>query len=269
MRCEDISDKLPDYLAGRSEPAERSAIESHLEGCPACRSETEGLASTWGLLGAIPAPSADSDAMRARLDAAIERERFAASRTPAQVPVSAFGRFLANHPLVTACAATLVLAVGVVLGRATDRAPAAPPDVAALHQELRDLKQMVTLSLMQQQSASERLRGVSFSNEVDGSGDEIVTALLDTLQHDTNVNVRLASIDALKRFAERDVVRHATLDALDTQRSPLVQMALIDFVVETEDRDALGALRKLSQAAPNQAVRSRAAWGINQLGVES
>jgi HEAT repeat protein len=174
-----------------------------------------------------------------------------------------------NHPLAAACAATLVLAVGVVLGRATDRAPAAPPEVAALHQELRDLKQMVTLSLMQQQSASERLRGVSFSNQVDGSGDEIVSALLDTLKHDTNVNVRLASVDALKRFAERDVVRRAAVDALDTQRSPLVQMALIDFVVETQDRGAVGALRKLSTAAPNETVRSRAAWGIKHLGVQS
>ena len=265
MRCEDISQKLPDYLAGRVEPAERVAIEQHLEGCAACLSETEGLASTWRLLGDIPAQAPDSPAMRARLDASIERERFAASRAPAPAP----RRFLVNNPLVTACAATLVLAVGMVLGRATERAPAAPPDVAALHQELRDLKQMVTLSLMQQQSASERLRGVSFSNQVDGSGDEIVTALLDTLKHDTNVNVRIASVDALKRFAERDVVRHAAVDALDTQRSPLVQMALIDFVVETRDRGAVGALRKLSAAAPNETVRNRAAWGIKHLGVES
>jgi anti-sigma factor RsiW len=265
MRCEDISQKLPDYLAGEVDPAERAAIEQHLEGCPACLSETEGLASTWRMLGDSPAPAPDSLAMRARLDASIERERFAASRTYDPAPQ----RFRWNHPLVAACAATLVLAVGVVLGRATERAPAAPAEVVALHQELRDLKQMVTLSLMQQQSASERLRGVSFSNQVDGSGNEIVTALLDTLKYDTNVNVRLASVDALKRFAERDVVRRAAVEALDTQRSPLVQMALIDFVVETQDRGATAALRKLSTAAPNETVRNRAAWGIQHLGVAS
>jgi len=265
MRCEDVSLKLSDYLAGRADTAERAAIEKHLEGCPACLSETEGLASLWRSLGEIPAPAPDSQGMRARIDAAIEHERFASNRTSAP----AQRRFLANHPLVAACAATLVLAVGVVLGRATERAPAATPEVAALHQELRDLKQMVTLSLMQQQSASERLRGVSFSNQVDGSGDEILAALLDTLKHDTNVNVRLASVDALKRFAERDVVRRAAVDALDTQRSPLVQMALIDFVVETQDRGAVGALRRLSESAANETVRTRAAWGIEHLGVES
>jgi hypothetical protein len=95
-----------------------------------------------------------------------------------------------------------------------------------------------------------------------------VTALIDTLRHDENVNVRLASIDALKRFAARDDVRHAALDALQTQRTPLVQMALIDFVVETQDRDAATALRRISADAQlDQTVRTRAAWGLEHLGV--
>ena len=261
MRCEDITEKLPDYLAGAVDEATRTSLEQHLESCPACLQEVEGLAATWSALGNLPAPPADSRAMRGRFMASIERERFA-QNTPRRASWW-------SNPLVSACAATLVLAIGVMLGRATERAPAAAPEVTALHQELRDLRQMVTLSLMQQQSASERLRGVSFSSSVDGSGNEIVTALLETLKHDSNVNVRLASVDALKRFAERDVVRRAAVDALDTQTSPLVQMALIDFVVETQDRNAGAALRKLSSDASNETVRSRAAWGVQHLGVQS
>ena len=91
--------------------------------------------------------------------------------------------------------------------------------------------------------------------------------VIDTLMHDANVNVRLASIDALKRFAERDGVRTAAIRALDTQTSPLVQMALIDFVVETQERGALDALRRLSRDdMANEAVRARAKWGIDHLG---
>ena len=266
MRCEDISDKLPDYLADPAGSAERAVIEQHLEGCAACRSEAEGLATTWRMLGDLPAPAPDSQAMRARIDASIERERFAASRSPAAAP----RRLQWNNPWLAACAASLVLAIGVLLGRSTESVPPASPEVAALHQELRDLRQMVALSLMQQQSASERLRGVGFSSSVDGPGDEIVAALLDALKHDANVNVRLASVDALQRFASRDVVRRAAIDALDTQNSPLVQMALIDFVVETQDRSAIGALRRISaDPASNETVRTRAAWGIEHLGVQS
>ena len=77
------------------------------------------------------------------------------------------------------------------------------------------MRQMLMLSLMQQQSATERLRGVSGSVQIDQPGAEIVRALLETLMHDPNVNVRLACVDALRRFSEQDVVRRGTVQALD------------------------------------------------------
>lgn len=170
------------------------------------------------------------------------------------------------QPLLQGCAALLLVLVGIQVGRGIKPAPTSSPEVHELSQEVRDLRQMVTLSLLQQQSASERLKGISWSSQLDRPGDEVVAALIDTLMHDANVNVRLASIDALKRFAERDVVQRAAIHALDTQKSPLVQMALIDFVVETQDRAALEALRKLSSDnTVDKTVRARAMWGIDHL----
>jgi hypothetical protein len=169
------------------------------------------------------------------------------------------------QPLLQGCAALLVLLVGIQVGRGIQPPPSS--EVHELSQEVRDLRQMVTLSLMQQQSASERLKGVSWSNQLDRPGDEVVTALIDTLMRDSNVNVRLASIDALKRFADREAVRAAAIRALGTQKSPLVQMALIDFVVETREHSALDTLRKLAMdSTVNEAVRTRAAWGVDHLG---
>jgi hypothetical protein len=179
-------------------------------------------------------------------------------------------RHRAMRPLLQAAAAAVLVVVGIQVGRQmsapASTAAATAPDVIALRDEVRDLRQMVTLSLMQQQSVTERLKGVSWSNQLDQPGNEVVSALIDTLMHDANVNVRLASIDALKRFATREVVRSAAVQALHTQSSPLVQMALIDFVVETQDREALDTLRKLSRDdQANEAVRARASWGIDHL----
>ncbi len=263
MRCEDISAELADYLAGTlTEPARRE-LEDHARSCQTCREELNAVTGMWQRLGDIPAESPSSPAMRARFDAMLsgyEREQARARITP----------WLRRHrrlrPLFQACAAALLLAAGIHVGRELAPPTLAPTDVSALREEVRDLRQMVTLSLMQQQSASERLKGVSWSNQLDRPGNEVVAALIDTLMHDANVNVRLASIDALKRFAEREVVRSAAIHALDTQTSPLVQMALIDFVVETQEREALGTLRRLSRDGMiNEAVRARATWGIDHL----
>jgi hypothetical protein len=272
MRCEDTPAQLADYLAGSLNDTERNALESHAQTCPACREELDRAAQMWQMLGDIPAERADSHAMRARfrsvLAGAIATEQKAVPAAPRDRIGAWIGRYFQAQPLLQGCAALLVLLIGIQVGRGTRPPPPTSPDVQQLSTEVRDLRQMVTLSLLQQQSASERLKGVSWSSQLDRPGDEVVTALIDTLMHDANVNVRLASIDALKRFADREAVKSAAVHALDTQRSPLVQMALIDFVVETQDHRAVEALRKLSRdSTVNEAVRARAMWGLDHLEI--
>jgi hypothetical protein len=81
------------------------------------------------------------------------------------------------------------------------------------------------------------------------------------------VNVRLAAIDALKPLAAREQVRRGAIDALPRQTSPLVQIALIDFIVEKSGREATDTLRQLSSDPMlDQAVRARAARGLQQIG---
>lgn len=208
----------------------------------------------WDMLADIPAPPADSVRMRARFDAALRAGR------PRRVWSTA-------RPWMQAAAAVILLASGMAIGRRTAPAPAPSPEIAVMRQELHDLREMVSLSLMQQQSASDRLKGVTWSSQLEQPGDTIVRALLDTLMHDPNVNVRLASIDALRRFAAQQSVRRGTVDALEMARSPLVQIALIDFMVETNAREAAPMLRRLAMDERlDDTVRKRAAWGARQLG---
>jgi hypothetical protein len=270
MRCEDCSTQRVDYLAGGLPIAGREAIERHVASCAACREALEALSVTWQRLGDIPAERPDSASMRARFDAMLAIHEHEQPEIASPARRTGLRLWLSRHhglqPLFQACAAVLLVVAGIQVGREITAPPPASPDLRELRNEVRDLRQMVTLSLMQQQSASERLKGVSWSNQLDRPGNEVVSALIDTLMHDANVNVRLASIDALRRFAEREVVRSAAIHALDTQPSPLVQMALIDFVVETQERGAVETLRRLSRDdAVNEAVRARAAWGINHL----
>jgi HEAT repeat protein len=167
-----------------------------------------------------------------------------------------------------AALAAALLVLGVLVGR---QMPAglqtSSEDIASLRRELQDVRQVAMLSLMQQQSASERLRGVSWSDRIDRPGEQVVDALLDTLMHDPNVNVRLASLDALARFADEQRVRRGAVEALGQTSSPLVQIALIDFVVDVREKASVQTLRQIAEdPALNEAVRARAAWGLQQLG---
>ena len=259
MRCEDAAAQIADYLDGTLSAEATGALERHAAECPRCRAELDGFEDTWRLLADVPPERTDSAAMRRRFTRMLDAHVLAEAASVA--PMRQGWRW---GPVAALSGAAAALVVGVAIGRTT--APPPDPAVTELRQELRDMRVMVGLALMQQPSASERLRGVSWSSRIDQPGNDVVEALLDTLMHDSNDNVRLATVDALRRFADREIVRTAAVEALSRQTSPLVQAALIDFVVDADDRAAVDTLHRLSNdETVHDSVRERAARAAKQL----
>jgi hypothetical protein len=57
------------------------------------------------------------------------------------------------------------------------------------------------------------------------------------------------------------------LRSLAEQKSPLVQIELINLMVELKEKESVPVLRGLSQKQEiNPAVRERADWGLQKLG---
>ncbi len=128
------------------------------------------------------------------------------------------------------------------------------------------MRQLMALSLLEQQSASERLRGVSYASTVQEPDSDVRDALLRTLDSDPNVNVRMAAVDALHRFAGSPEVRQGLARALAREESPLVQIAILDELVELRERSAISSVdHLLSEAKLNPEVRQRAEWAVRRL----
>jgi HEAT repeat protein/putative zinc finger protein len=258
MNCEQARELLPDYLAGNTDKAAREAVESHLSGCIECAEDV----ALWERLGALPEERPGPE-MRVRFRRMLDAE---ARRR------SGFGDWLGGwawRPVWQGALAVALAAVGFVAGRATAGGSRPEGDVSRLRAEVRDLREMVTLSLLQQTSAVERLRGVNFSTRIDRSDVDVRRALIGTLQSDSSVDVRLAALDALRRYRQDADVRKGLIEALPRQESPLVQIGVIDSLVEFRERESVGALKAL-QADPevNEVVRQRANWGIQQLSLK-
>jgi hypothetical protein len=271
--------------AAGARPAELAA---HLAACDACRAEAEALRRVWGVLERLP-EEVPGEEMRQRFAANLEpwlaaRRRAGAGRLGGArraLERLAGGlegwldRVLPRRPLVQAGLAAATLALGLALGSglvgspalrggrgaagtaagnsATTAAPgaAARDQIGELREEVRSLSQLVTLSLLKQDSASERLRGVSFGRQAGAGDDRVLQALLDTLGHDSDVNVRLAAVDALAPVLGRPGVRDQLLRELGRQPSQLVQIALIDQLLA---RDRQGAQRQLLELAASPSL---------------
>jgi HEAT repeat protein len=101
---------------------------------------------------------------------------------------------------------------------------------------------------------------------VESSDGQVLNALLDSVNHDPNVNVRLAAADALRAFAMTSAARSEIARAIVPQSAPLVQIALIDLVVGLKDSAAVTELKKVAgNDSLNSSVRERAAGAVTRL----
>ena len=269
MNCDDVRDQLPDYWTGALDEAGKGAMQAHFASCPACRAEAETLGALWKKLGAIP-EERPGRAMRARFEATLEayvqglRQAERGPSTREKLDKWLVG-WWPREPVFQFGFAIAFLAIGLLAGYSLTR-DSAGGEVARLREEVTHTRQLVALSLLQEQSASERLRGVDWSNRIPQPDAQVLGALLRTVDYDQNVNVRLAALDALHSSASNDMVRKGLLQSLARQKSPLVQIALIDLLVDIRDRDAANSLKSLTgQADLNPDVRERADWALGQL----
>jgi len=267
MKCEQIGELLPDYLQEGLSGEQKKIVDQHLESCVEC-SEIAGL---WKKLALIP-DEQPSAAGRERFEAMLQA--YQAGRGGENITrrrdssASIWNVFQWLRSPVGAMAWSIALvALGTYIGLQLENAKSnSQQDLAVMHTELTNMRQMVALSMLQQQSASQRLEGVTWTRREGQLDPEVLAALMHTLRYDASVDVRLAALDALSRHAGQPLVKKTVVDALQEQQSPLVQVALIDQLVEWRDVEAAPRLEKLRQTPDvNPTVRQRADWAISKL----
>jgi len=280
MTCQQLEQLLPDYLQNALSPTQTAEVERHCEHCASCAQDIV----VWKKLSTLPqeAPSTESrqrfDAMMHAYSTTVAEAAAASARATAIANIAApqsattkpawnFIEWLRSPFGAVAWSAALLLIglyAGTHLGNRTTTASS--DEIASLHAEVTSMRQLVALSMLQQQSASERLQGVSWSTREDHLDPQVQAALMRTLRSDGSVDVRLAALDALSRHSSQPLVRKNVLDALQDQQSPLVQVAMIDQLTEWRDPGAAQHLKLLEQTPNlNPAVKQRAEWALAKL----
>ncbi len=142
--------------------------------------------------------------------------------------------------------ASVVLITGFIGGYFFNR-PSQNSEVHELTQQVSDLREMMVFSLLEKESATDRLKAVGLTSEMDQVSAKITAALFKTMNQDDNANVRLAALEALKPYAKQSGVREELVKSIARQDSPLVQVALAEFMAAIQEKKSVKELQKLLQ----------------------
>ena len=253
------------WTPGELDEAQASWLRMHLAGCASCSEEMALLSNLWQRLGDLPVPE-PSAALRGRWEQTLQALTVPQARQGDAARPAWWRSFWPANPAWQMAIAALCLAVGLGVGLSLHRGDSERNEVAQLREEVASTKEMVAISLLQQQSAVDRLRGVDYSARMPSMEPQVVSALVHAVNLDANVNVRLAAIDALGKVAGNTRVLESFQEALPREDSPMVQAALIDYLVQAHDRNAVGTIQNLvAKPDVNPTVRERATYAVHQL----
>lgn len=271
MNCQEARKQIPDLLREGLAGGQAEKLREHLHSCASCWQEWQELHETWTRMG-ILSEEQPSPELRRNFYRLLELHRLESAH--AVLPKTwrrQLRRYLPDWRFFPSAlrlaAAVLIVIAGFGAGffMGSDQKKGSEK-IERLRREVDSLQQQMSLSLLTQPSASARLQGISLTSRLQDPAPSLITALLETLNNDPSVNVRLSAVDALYLFSAREPVRAALTAALGRQTSPLVQIALIDLLVSFKEKQAAAALKKLladHKIIPE--VQQRAQLGINKI----
>jgi hypothetical protein len=159
-----------------------------------------------------------------------------------------------------------VLMVGLVMGLNINLEDEPDRRIVQLKTDVDQIRQTVMSSLLNQSSVTERINGLRMTNRLENVDDEFYSTLLLLLNTDSNVNVRLAAVNALSNYADNKYVRHELVKSLGLQSSPLIQISLIDLLSTIQEHDSYPTLmRMIDDPDTNTHVKKRAQSALTKL----
>ncbi|MCL6274496.1 HEAT repeat domain-containing protein [Muricauda sp. 2012CJ35-5] len=237
--------EIPDYLEGKLSPERRVQFEHCVDYFPECKSELEAYKKlVHNLKKENPVPT---DRLRANFEEALKLEK---SKEAKVVPLEPKRNNWATNFLKIAASVALLIA-SYQTGRIMQMEKS-NQDLAGLLEQSKLDKQMAMLSLMENQSASKRIQGVSFISEFPNPDQEIMAALAERLLQDENDIVRYNAFEALAEFTTTDFVKEVFIKSLKKEKNPSIQIGIIQSLTKIQEKKAIGPMQQLLEQEDTQ-----------------
>ena len=232
MHCKEVQAMLIEYLDQSLDVGLAAVVKKHIDGCAACQQEVLEVQELLVTMKNSPSEK-PTGALRDNFNTLLQSELNMVSMTHLlEENTTDDGKGKAglqrgsgahktdggsgggarllpfSSPIWKVAAAIVLLVGGAWIGSILQEKKDEKPDqLASLQKEVKEMKQVLLFSLIDDESASQRIKAVSYAEEMSNPNQDVIDALMNTLNNDKNANVRLASLYSLARWADKRTVR--------------------------------------------------------------
>jgi hypothetical protein len=266
MKCEEVDILILDYLENNLDDEQHKGIEKHLESCERCLDVIKESQELMRLITSAEMIKPD-ESMRINFYHMLHSEiKKSESTYIPSIKNSNPWYSMAQYRIAAGIALLLCgTFLGVYIQSGINRSENSS-EINQLHSEVIELKKDVFFTMLKTESSSNRIQAVNYADDLENPDAPVIEVLIETLNNDKNVNVRMAAAYALAKFADQNSVRDSLVVSLSKQVDPILQVTLINILVEMKERSAIQQLERIikDESTLNE-VRGVAENGVRQL----
>jgi len=249
MECKKIKEQLADFFEGDFEKNTNDKIEKHLSECSSCKIELDQIKSLYQLIdnteNSLPPEQLDNEFYNMLEN---QKKHIKPSLVVNEKAPTLWSRIFGVWevtPLIQLAAAIIILITGLFIGLNIRPLNNSSTDVSSMQEEIKSMKEMLMYSLIDNDSPSQRIKAVNYSEDIVIPDSRLVEVLIKTLHKDDNINVRMAAAYALGRYTKSDKVMEALITALEQEKDPGMQITIINLLAKTGDKNTIESFNRL------------------------
>lgn len=237
MKCSDINNHLLDYLDNNLNSQERIDFESHIKNCDNCSTKLMQFKELHNEISKA-APIESSEFFKTGFFIKLNKEKNRSTRKPIMD--------FSFKSLLKVAASILLFIGGTVFGLIIQNKVGVNSKLTLLEQEVFKLKQQVHLTALEEKTPSEKILAIEYLNSSE-TNQELLNTFNFLLNNDESINVRLEAAQALYKLSDNQKARDILLKSLNVNQKPIVQIKLINYLTEIEERRIIEPLKDLIQ----------------------
>ena len=267
MDCEHMSEHLIDYIDLKLDSDTTEIIRKHISECENCQKEYNELKDLFGKINQKEEVQPDISLKNNFMKILEDEKKLQTKQLSPQV----IQLRIPNKRIIWQVAAAVALLLtgflsGYEFRNSSTKETSQIEQITEMKNDVDEMKRMMVFNLLKNESASQRIQAVNYSEELSSPDSEIIEALINTLNSDKSTNVRLAAVYSLARFKTNNTVKDAFIESLNKQDDPMIQIVIINMLVEMEEVKAVDELQDLLKNKNlNEQVKKQAEMGVEVL----